>query len=224
MGVNNQQKVIIRTKLRRCSRENKVWTFLAWYFVKFNCVKFNGMTLDVETTKKFNLKNKPQTTLTYVKFIVFVSLRSHGINFTFFNTLYMWKGANESVEKRVQRRQEAEEKGKSKVWKSACSNRTRVSLSLSSPRDAYSFSLTPAYAIPKHRSLLSLHDAQIDSFFLSRSLFPHPLSYTLSFPFLPRPCTTPRTHLRGTVQCHANWPEFCFVNWPSSSSNSLVHN
>ena len=50
------------------------------------------VTLDVETTRKFNLKNKPQTTLMYVKFIVFVSLQLHGINFTFFNTLYMRKG------------------------------------------------------------------------------------------------------------------------------------
>lgn len=93
--------------------------------------------------------------------------------------------ANESVEKRAQRRQEAEEKRKGEVWKSACSNWPRVSSSLSASCDACSLPLARANVVRNvvvrllslfvtHRSILSFSLAPS---FLIHSATPFPFPF-----------------------------------------------
>lgn len=130
---------------------------------------------------------------TFFLILISTMLMKHNLTF-FWNTLYMpMRRQTKAWRKGYNVSSEAEEKRNEK-FERALARTDGIYLSRSSSCSVYFISLSRT-GIVRNIVYLSLYDAQIDSFFLSCSLFPHPLSYTLSFPFLRQPCATSRIQI-----------------------------
>lgn len=125
-------------------------------------------------------------------FLILISTMLMKHNLILFGTRYIWGGKRKHGEKGTTS-VKAEEKRNEK-FERAPARTDGIYLSRSSSCSVYFISLSRTGMV-RNIVYLSLYDAQIDSFFLSCSLFPHPLSYTLSFPFLRQPCATSRIQI-----------------------------